>query len=144
MFRLHFFDETVAFDSDALKLRGNDQCLSDHYFGFIGAPPYRYRDNWGGALSLQTFGTVPVGTSSPPITRVHLLGYRLTVQGFPSMDQHIDINVCAHVACWSILRHYSERYSTYREFLTHDITLMAQEFNPGGLVAIEGVASLPR
>ena len=55
------------------------------------------------------------------------------------MDQHIDISVCAHVACWSILRHYSERYSVYREFLTHDITLMAQQFDPGGLVPSKGL-----
>jgi hypothetical protein len=37
------------------------------------------------------------------------------------------------------LRHYSERYSVYREFLTYDITLMAQEFNPGGLVPSKGL-----
>lgn len=55
------------------------------------------------------------------------------------MDQHIDISVCAHAACWSILRHYSERYSVYQEFLTHDITLMAQQFNPGGLVPSKGL-----
>ena len=93
----------------------------------------------GGALSLQTFGTVPGRHIITSDHKVHLLGYSLTVQGFPSMDQHIDINVCAHVACWSILRHYSERYSTYREFLTHDITLMTQEFNPGGLVPSKGL-----
>lgn len=71
--------------------------------------------------------------------KVHLLGYKLMLQGFPSMDQHIDISVCAHAACWSILRHYSERYSIYREFLVHDITMMAQEFNPGGLVPSKGL-----
>ena len=136
--RLHFFDETVVFDSDALKLSVNDKRLADHYFGF---------------MVLRPTGIATIGRSvvSPDVRngacryiitsdhKVHLLGYRLTVQGFPSMDQHIDINVCAHVACWSILRHYSERYSTYREFLTHDITLMAQEFNPGGLVPSKGL-----
>jgi hypothetical protein len=55
------------------------------------------------------------------------------------MDQHNDISVCAHVACWSILRHYSERFSLYREFYTYDITLMAQEFDPGGLVPSRGL-----
>ena len=136
--RLHFFDETVAFDSDALKLRVNDGCLSDRYFGFMVLRP----------TGIATIGRSVVspdvrnGAGRYIITsdhKVHLLGYSLTVQGFPSMDQHIDINVCAHVACWSILRHYSERYSTYREFLTHDITLMTQEFNPGGLVPSKGL-----
>jgi hypothetical protein len=55
------------------------------------------------------------------------------------MDQHTDISVCAHVACWSILRHYSERYNLYREYLTHDITMMAQEFDPGGLIPSKGL-----
>ena len=72
--------------------------------------------------------------------KVHLLGHSLTVRGFPSMDQHKDISVCAHAACWSILRHYSERYRSYREFLTHDVTVMAQQFNPGGIVPSRGLA----
>ena len=136
--RLHFFDETVVFDSDALQLRVKDKPLADHYFGFMVLRP----------TGIATIGRSVVtpdvrnGAGRYIITsdhKVHLLGYRLTVQGFPSMDQHIDINVCAHVACWSILRHYSERYSTYREFLTHDITLMTQEFNPGGLVPSKGL-----
>jgi hypothetical protein len=55
------------------------------------------------------------------------------------MDQHVDISVCAHAACWSILRHYSESYNIYREFLTYDITTMAHEFDPGGLVPSKGL-----
>jgi hypothetical protein len=55
------------------------------------------------------------------------------------MDQHVDISVYAHAACWSVLRHYSERYNIYREYLTHDITMMAQQFNPGGLVPSRGL-----
>lgn len=62
--------------------------------------------------------------------RVHLLGHRLMVKGFPYMSQHTDISVCAHVACCAILRHYSERYSQYAEFLTYDVTRMAHEFDP--------------
>jgi hypothetical protein len=136
--RLHFFDQTVSFDEKALKLGCPDNRLPDHYFGY---------------MVLRPTGIATIGRSivSPDVRsgasrfiisadhKVHLLGYKLTVQGFPSMDQHIDISVCAHAACWSILRHYSERYSIYREFLTHDITLMAQQFNPGGLVPSKGL-----
>jgi hypothetical protein len=136
--RLHFFDETVTFDQKVLSLGCPDNRLSDHYFGY---------------MVLRPTGIATIGRSvvSPDVRsgasrfiisadhKVHLLGYRLTVQGFPSMDQHIDISVCAHAACWSILRHYSERYSIYREFYTHDITMMAQQFNPGGLVPSKGL-----
>ncbi len=136
--RLHFFDGTVTFDEKALRLGCPDNRLTDHYFGY---------------MVIRPTGIATIGRSivSPDVRsgatrfiisadhKVHLLGYRLTVQGFPSMDQHIDISVCAHAACWSILRHYSERYTIYREFYTHDITMMAQQFNPGGLVPSKGL-----
>jgi hypothetical protein len=137
--RLHFFDETVTFDPQALKLGGRaEQDLEDHYFGYMILRP----------TGIGTIGRSVVspdvrkGTSGLTITakhKVHLLGYKLMVEGFPSMDQHVDISVCAHAACWSILRHYSEKYSIYREFLTHDITMMAQQFDPGGLVPSKGL-----
>jgi len=136
--RLHFFDQTVTFDEKLFKLRCADNRLGDHYFGYMVLRP----------TGLATIGRSVVspdvrsGASGFIITaphKVHLLGYELTVEGFPSMDQHVDISVCSHAACWSILRHYSESYSVYREFLTHDITMMTQEFNPGGLVPSKGL-----
>ena len=136
--RLHFFDETVAFDENALQLRCSDTRLQDHYFGYMILRPTGIATIGRSILSPD----VRKGASGFIITaphKVHLLGYQLFVEGFPSMDQHIDISVCAHAACWSILRHYSERYNVYREFLTHDITMMAQQFNPGGLVPSKGL-----
>ena len=136
--RLHFFDQTVSFDENGLKLSWEGERLDDHYFGY---------------MVLRPTGIATIGRSilSPDVRsgakgsiiradhKVHLLGYKLSIQGFPSMDQHIDISVCAHAACWSILRHYSEKFNIYREFHTHDITLMAQQFNPGGLVPSKGL-----
>ena len=55
------------------------------------------------------------------------------------MAQHTDIAVCAHVSCWAILRHYSERFSQHRELLLHDITSLATPFEPGGLVPSLGL-----
>jgi hypothetical protein len=138
--RLHFFDGTVTFDDKALKLNCPEgaKALTDHYFGFVVLRP----------TGIATIGRsivspdVRSGASRYIISakhKVHLLGYKLFIEGFPSMDQHIDISVCAHAACWSILRHYSERYNIYREFLTHDITLMAHQFDPGGLIPSKGL-----
>lgn len=137
--RLHFFDAAVRFDEASLRLSttAGDQ-LSDHYFGYMILRP----------TGIGTIGRTVVspdvrnGASRYIITarhKVHVLGHKLEIRGFPSMDQHIDISVCAHSACWSILRHYSERYPLYREFLTHDITMMAQDFDPGGLVPSKGL-----
>ena len=55
------------------------------------------------------------------------------------MAQHADIAVCAHVACWAILRHYSERFPPHREFLVHDVTRLATPFDPGGLTPSFGL-----
>ena len=136
--RLHFFDQTVTFEENLLKLRCADNRLEDHYFGYMVLRPTGLATIGRCVLSAD----VRSGASGSVITaphNVHLLGYELTVEGFPSMDQHVDISVCSHAACWSILRHYSESYSVYREFLTHDITMMTQEFNPGGLVPSKGL-----
>jgi hypothetical protein len=136
--RLHFFDETVSFDDKNSKLACADQRLGDHYFGYMVLRP----------TGIATIGRSVVspdvrsGASRFIITaqhKVHVLGYKLLIEGFPSMDQHVDIAVCAHAACWSILSHYSERHTTYREYLTHDITTMAHEFNPGGLIPSRGL-----
>jgi hypothetical protein len=137
--RLHFFDGQVTFDESRLALRVCDkENLSDHYFGFMVLRPTRIATIGRSVVSPR----IRTGVSQFQIAyvhKVHLLGYKLSVMGFPSMDQHTDIAVCAHVACWSILRHYSERYSLYREYLTHDITQMAEETDPGGLVPSGGL-----
>lgn len=136
--RLHFFDSTVTFDSATLTLRWPGERLDDHYFGYMVLRPTGIGTIGRTVLSPD----VRAGARGRIITaahKVHVLGYRLMIEGFPSMDQHIDISVCAHAACWSILRHYSVRYSVYREYLTHDITRMAHQFNPGGLVPSKGL-----
>src|SRR5208283_4422253 len=111
-----FFDEAVLFDDKTLKLSCADNRITDHYFGYMVLRPTGIATIGRTVLSPD----VRSGASRYIISahhKVHLLGYKLTIQGFPSMDQHVDIAVCAHVACWSVLRHYSENYSVYREFL---------------------------
>lgn len=137
--RLHFFDETASFDEATLKLSDLEGRLTDHYYGFMVLRPT------GVATIGRSIVTPDVrrGASRFIITanhKVHVLGHTLMIHGFPSMDQHIDIAVCAHATCWSILRHYSERYNIYREYHTHDITLLAQQFDPGGFIPSRGLA----
>ena len=139
--RLHFFDQTISFDEPRLNLATSDATgsLTDHYFGFMVLRPTGINTIGRSVLTPD----IRKGASRYTITaphKVHLLGHRLIIHGFPSMDQHIDIAVCAHAACWSILRHYSERFSIYREYLTYDITLLAQQFDPGGINPSRGLA----
>lgn len=136
--RLHFFDETVSFEEQSLRLSCAMGALEEHYFGYMVLRPTGIA-TIGRSILSPSVRKGAHGVTVRADHKVHLLGYKLKVEGFPSMDQHNDISVCAHAACWSILRHYSERYNVYREFLTHDITMMAQEFNPGGIVPSRGL-----
>ncbi len=137
--RLHFFDERAQL-IDGHHLTSHDPTvpLAAGYFGFMVLRP----------TNIQTIGRTVLspdiidGFNGEVITsrfKVHVLGKRLEVQGFPFMSQHSDVSVCAHVACWAILRHYSERFPAYRELLTHDVTRLAHEFDPGGLLPSLGL-----
>lgn len=135
--RLHFFEDPIDL-GPGLLLRSKGRELAENYFGYMVLRPTRLatigRSVLSPALVDGFHGCVIDG-----VHRVHLLGQRLKVKGFPYMSQHTDISVCAHVACWAILRHYSERYSQYAECLTYDVTRMAHEFDPGGLLPSKGL-----
>ena len=136
--RLHFFDKDVKYNEEHLELRSADGRLEDHYFGYIVLRPTIVATLGRSILSPR----IRVGAQGQAIQschRVHILGYTLSVWGFPSMAQHIDIAVCAHVSCWAILRHYSESFPQHRELLVHDITRLAKPFDPGGLTPSLGL-----
>ena len=136
--RLHFFNDRVEFNADRLTLISPSEKLSADYFGFMVLRPTGIA-TVGRSVLAPHIRSGAKGLCIVAKHNVSLLGYNLTIDGMPSMDQHIDIAVCAHAACWSILRHLSVRFSTYKEYLTYDITLMASEFNPGGLVPSKGL-----
>jgi len=136
--RLHFFDALVKFDAEALLLSTPDEKLDDHYFGYMVLRPTLHRTIGRTVLSPD----IRRGARGFVITarhKVHLLGYTLHFSGFPSMDQHEDISVCSHAACWAILRHYSERFAQHREILLHGVTMLASRGDPGGLSPSDGL-----
>ena len=136
--RLHFFDDCVEFDQTQTDINCPDGLLEDHYFGYIVLRPTLVATIGRSVLS-PDIRVGARGTAIQSRHRIHLLGHTLSVWGFPSMAQHIDIAVCAHVSCWAILRHYSERFPQHREFLVHDITRLATPFDPGGLTPSLGL-----
>ena len=136
--RLHFFDECVDFDNENTDLNCKYGNLADHYFGYVVLRP-TMAATLGQSILSPNIRVGARGLTIQSRHRVHLLGYTLSIWGFPSMAQHIDIAVCAHVACWAILRHYSERFTQHQEFLLHEITRLANQFDPGGLVPSLGL-----
>jgi len=141
--RLHFFDDRVSLLSGRELRFAIDQSVdrsgpSSTYFGYMVLRPTR-ENTIGRTVISPTAIKGFHGSIIEADHKVHVLGHKLTVKGFPYMSQHMDISVCAHAACWGILRHYSERFAKYAEFLTFDITRMAHEFDPGGLLPSAGL-----
>lgn len=135
--RLHFFDGTICYNDDRADITCNDLRPQDHYFGYIVLRPTIVATLGRSVLS-PNIRRGARGLAIQSVHYVNLLGRRLPVWGFPSMAQHVDIAVCAHVSCWAILRYYSETFPQNREYLVHDITKLATPFDPGGLVPSRG------
>lgn len=131
--RLHFFNGAVSYDDERTDIACADGRPQDHYFGYIVLRPTIVA-TLGRSLLSPNIRLGATGRAIQSVQHVNLLGHRLPVWGFPSMAQHVDIAVCAHVSCWAILRYYSETFAHHREYLVHDITKLAAPFDPGGLV----------
>ena len=52
---------------------------------------------------------------------VNILGNKTKISAFPWMYQETDISVCAHVAVWSIIRYYGNKYNIYADKRMMDI-----------------------
>ena len=102
--RLHFFDEKVDFEVRPSDEIGKRRTLDHHYYGYIVLRP-TIRATLGRSVLSPDIRVGARGSAIQGRHYVHLLGHRLSVWGFPSMDQHVDIAACAHVACWAVLRH---------------------------------------
>ena len=139
--RLHFFEGVVSYDEQRSDIVCDDGRPDDHYFGYIVLRPTIVATLGRSVLS-PNIRVDARGTAIQSVHHVNLLGHRLPIWGFPSMAQHVDIAVCAHVACWAILRYYSETFPRHKEFLVHDITQLVAPFDPGGLVPSLGFDDL--
>ena len=131
--RLHFFDGSVSYDQARTDIYSEVGHPQDHYFGYIVLRPTIVATLGRSVLSPN----IRLGARGRAIQSAHtvnLLGRQLAVWGFPSMAQHVDIAVCAHVSCWAILRYYSQTFPQYQEYLVHEITQLVSPFDPGGLV----------
>lgn len=131
--RLHFFDGAVWFDEVRVDVASSDNHPEHHYFGYIVLRPTIVA-TLGRSVVSPDIRRGARGRAIQSLHHVNLLGRRFPVWGFPSMAQHVDIAVCAHVCCWAILRYYSEVFPQYREYLLHDVTKLVAPFDPGGLV----------
>jgi len=114
--------------------------VGDGYLGYMVVRPTKIQTIGRSLLSPGSLRQVK-GRLIEHKHKCHVMGYRAHVKGFPFMQQHSDIAVCAHTACWAVLRHYSERYTLYPEVLVHDISLKGRDFESGGLLPSLGITA---
>jgi hypothetical protein len=143
--RLHFFKRGYCAKTDPLRFTGPNGAVGidvdDGYYGFMVLRPTRILTIGRSVISPKAVREVS-GYLIDHKHKAHVIGNKVTVRGFPYMQQHSDIAVCAHAACWAILRHYSERYALYSEVLLHNVSKLGKEFDPGGLVPSMGITYL--
>ena len=136
--RLHFFNDLVRFDKRRTDLVCEYGVPKDHYYGYIVLRP-TMKATLGRSVLTPGIRVGAGGSAVQSEHQVSVLGYPLSVWGFPSMEQPADIAVCAHVSCWAILRYYSESFPQCREYLIGDMARLASPFDPGGLVPSLGL-----
>ncbi|MDR3585284.1 MAG: hypothetical protein P4L59_08175 [Desulfosporosinus sp.] len=59
---------------------------------------------------------------------IQFAGNEVSVNVFPWMYQETDISVCAHVATWSIIRYYGNKYKNYADACMGDVIEKTPEF----------------
>lgn len=115
-FRLHFFGKTRE-ESDSRPYYGYislREGIKDSKIGKTYLSPKLLIDEGEEAyLMLDTFSA-------------NIYGEKVSVSAFPWMKQETDISVCAHVAMWSILRYYGNRYKGHRDTVMGEIVEMVQ------------------
>lgn len=76
----------------------------------------------------------------------NLAGERVTWQSFPYMEQDGDFDVCAHVAVWSVLRYYGNKYRNFQNVTMGDIVSNTEAYLgrtvPSGGLNVKQVADL--
>ncbi|MCM1047751.1 MAG: hypothetical protein NC433_04925 [Clostridiales bacterium] len=115
-FRLHFFGEI------------NKESNSRIYYGYISLRE-GIKDSKIGKTYLSPKLLIDEGVDAYLMLdtfSADVFGEKLLVDVFPWMKQETDVSVCAHVAMWSILRYYGNRYKGHRDTVMGEIVEMVQ------------------
>lgn len=93
---------------------------NDYYFGFIILRPTFYKKIGRTYLFPQLLleGDSYVMTGK---YKLNLLGSEAFIESFPWMHQETDISTCSHVAVWSILRYFGNKYRYYSDMTMGEV-----------------------
>ncbi len=144
--RLHFF--TNEFNDILIDL--TNDTYHQFRFGYGGFMVLRdTKVGTGGRSYLEptAIGNRADGFLCVEETSSHLRGFRFQARAFPWMQQDGNITRCAHVALWSIIRYFTDKYPYYPEITLHRITELLeseQRKNPSIGMTIEQIAQIFR
>jgi len=111
--RFHFFGEKIQ---------------QSNYFGFMTLRPSFVENRGRSHIHPKAISPLPNIHIVAGNATSHLLGKVLTVDSFPWMAQETDIAVCAHVAVWSIINYFANKYSRYKAFSIAEIATAVPGF----------------
>jgi hypothetical protein len=110
--RFHFFGEKIQ---------------QSNYFGFMTLRPSFVENRGRSHINPKAISPLPKIHIVAGNATSHLLGKVFTVDSFPWMAQETDIAVCAHVAVWSIINYFANKYSRYKAFSIAEIATAVPE-----------------
>lgn len=128
-FYIHYSKKFRHYPKECYRLHfisGNARNLA--YWGYMVLCPISLEGNRIGStyLSPQVVIKDVAYTASCNI-KVHLIGNEYTVKTFPWMKQDTDISTCAHVALWTVLRFYGQKFTHYKDPSMGEIIEKVQE-----------------
>lgn len=118
--RLHFFDQPVT----ETGIAHEESAMINAYLGYSVVRPTK-PNCIGRTLLTHSLRSDASAHLALCQEKVHLLGTKFEVHGFPFISQDTDATVCAESALWMLLRYYSNRYPSYSEVTPFQITNLA-------------------
>jgi hypothetical protein len=116
--------EDISRDSVRLHLfYKKDQHIEENYAGFLtlrDTKVYTIGRSYINPKALKTFQGGFFCLAKYPVL---FKGNELNVLAFPWMQQDGNVSICAHIAAWSVVRYFSQKYQFYPEKTLHEITV---------------------
>jgi hypothetical protein len=137
--RLHFFGESVTYDPATYNL-AFPAGVTGHYLGFMVLRPTSSNTVLRAVIDPDAIRKKETYWLTATEHKLHLLGHKLHVVGYPFAQQAADVAVCAQTACWGVLRHYSERWNSYRELTLYEVSHLGLDGAAGGLRSSRGLS----
>lgn len=98
--RLHFFD--------------SNRFEQKNYLGYIVVRDSKIDSRGRGMFKPQVITDFKKGYIVNTKYKSHIMGQSFEIETYPWMAQDTDIDVCAHVAVWSVNNYYAHKYPNYQ------------------------------